>query len=248
MKRSMKVGMAVLTMTTWLATTALAQASPAGAKTNLSSEKGKAGNSSTVSLLDQAEQLVSYARENESPVAMLTAVQMIRRVPLQDASAAGAKKSEAAKSGEEAKEGKKTDAPAPSLDTKALLAEAKGWAKGDEHVMALLDAEAAKPAESGGTLGSTQGAISHTDTVVAGHADLYTITFRAGEIARVGVVGDGSTDLDLYVYDENGNLIASDTDATDRCLVEFTPKWTGAFRVRIVNNGMVYNQYVLLTN
>ncbi len=67
-------------------------------------------------------------------------------------------------------------------------------------------------------------------------------------MARVAVIGDGDTDLDLLVYDENGNLIASDTDYTDKCLVEFAPRWTGTFLVRVVNNGYVHNNYLLLTN
>ena len=37
-------------------------------------------------------------------------------------------------------------------------------------------------------------------------ADLYKIAFRGGEVARAAVSGDGDTRLDLYVYDENGNL------------------------------------------
>ena len=68
------------------------------------------------------------------------------------------------------------------------------------------------------------------------------------EIAEILVSGDGDTDLDLYVYDENGNLITSDTDYTDDCYVRFCPKWTGPFRIKIVNRGGVYNNYIILTN
>jgi hypothetical protein len=50
------------------------------------------------------------------------------------------------------------------------------------------------------------------------------------------------------VYDENGNLIASDTDYTDDCYVRFYPRWTGVFRIKIVNRGGVYNNYAIVTN
>src|SRR5260370_763016 len=46
-----------------------------------------------------------------------------------------------------------------------------------------------------------------------------TVTFEAGEVARVFVDGDGDTDLDLYVYDQHGNLVAYDDDDTDTCYV-----------------------------
>ena len=89
--------------------------------------------------------------------------------------------------------------------------------------------------------------VSNTSVLARG-ADRYTIVFRSGEAARVFVKGDGDTDLDLYVYDENGNLIGEDTDSTDTCLVRFRPKWTGKFIIRVVNRGNVYNRYRLSTN
>ena len=88
----------------------------------------------------------------------------------------------------------------------------------------------------------------HDDYVKANTTDIYNITFRGGEYARVTVNGDGDTDLDLYVYDENGNLIDSDTDRTDYCICTFTPKWTGVFKIKIKNLGNVYNRYRLTTN
>jgi hypothetical protein len=90
-----------------------------------------------------------------------------------------------------------------------------------------------------------QGSIFHVDRVMARSTDSYNVVFRAGETARVQVIGDGDTALDLYVYDQNGNLVASDTDYTDDCIVSWTPRWTGVFYIRIVNRGSVYNQYTL---
>ena len=61
-------------------------------------------------------------------------------------------------------------------------------------------------------------------------------------------MGDGDTDLDLYVYDENGNLIDKDIDSTDTMLCMWTPKWTGEFIIKIKNLGSVRNYYTLWTN
>lgn len=88
----------------------------------------------------------------------------------------------------------------------------------------------------------------HRDVVLAKSSDVYHMRFRAHETAEIAVSGDGDTDLDLYVYDSSGNLIESDDDLTDECYVSWTPRWTGTFRVEVVNRGSVYNSYSLRTN
>ena len=96
--------------------------------------------------------------------------------------------------------------------------------------------------------GADGGSRFNRDRVLAHSSDTYTMRFRAGEVARVAVTGDGDTDLDLYVYDEFGNLIGSDTDYTDQCIVTWAPRWTGVFTIQVVNRGNVYNVYRLQTN
>ena len=76
----------------------------------------------------------------------------------------------------------------------------------------------------------------------------YNANFYAGELAIVGIVGDHYTSLDLYVYDEHGNLIACGADTVDGCAVSWTPKWTGKFTIKVVNRGYTYNSFRLRTN
>jgi hypothetical protein len=76
----------------------------------------------------------------------------------------------------------------------------------------------------------------------------FTVTFKPGEQATVVVMGDGDTDLDLIVYDENNNLITQDTDSGDQCLVTWTPRWQGNFKIVVKNLGFVYNQYAIAHN
>ncbi len=101
---------------------------------------------------------------------------------------------------------------------------------------------------SGTTKGRDRGP-GITDTRVLAHdTDIFRITFRGGERAEVTVVGDGDTDLDLHVYDENGNLVDRDIDGTDVAYCSWIPRWTGTFRVEVKNWGRVYNRYRLTTN
>ena len=62
------------------------------------------------------------------------------------------------------------------------------------------------------------------------------------------VDGDGDTDLDIFIYDQNGYLVAYDDDYSDYCVASWRPRWSGVYRVVIVNHGRVYNRYRLSTN
>ena len=117
-----------------------------------------------------------------------------------------------------------------------------------KHFTAAIAVIAAAAFSTPATAGAYNGPKRCADRVDANSADYYRIAFVAGKPACVVVKGDGDTDLDLQVFDENGNLVASDTDATDACLVSWTPKWTGNFTVKVINHGCVYSRYVLATN
>lgn len=121
---------------------------------------------------------------------------------------------------------------------------AKQFAGTNEALHALIeDSEASVT-----TRGATGGAKSGYSSVRAYDTDIYRVTFRGGEFAEVAVLGDGDTDLDLYVYDENGNRVCSDTDYTDQTYCSWRPRWTGSFRIEIKNLGDVYNRYRIITN
>ncbi|MDE5979168.1 MAG: hypothetical protein K2G84_03930 [Muribaculaceae bacterium] len=62
------------------------------------------------------------------------------------------------------------------------------------------------------------------------------------------LVGDGDTDLDLYVYDRNGNLVCSDTDFSDDCVAVWNPRYTQTYTIRIKNRGRVANVYRMAVN
>ena len=93
-------------------------------------------------------------------------------------------------------------------------------------------------------LGTATLALAGTFERVRAHAtDVWQARVYAGVPARVIVNGDGDTDLDLYIYDASGRLLASDDDFTDYCIGTFIPRFTGDVTIRIVNRGSVYNDY-----
>jgi hypothetical protein len=96
--------------------------------------------------------------------------------------------------------------------------------------------------------GATGGPWYGQGVVLPGATRSQRVKFDGGATAAVSIRGDGSTDLDFYVYDSNGNLVASDEDATDVTMLSWTPRWTGYFYISIVNRGGQENQFVLSTN
>ena len=86
---------------------------------------------------------------------------------------------------------------------------------------------------------------------------IHVVSFEAGQVAQVRVVGDGDTDLDLFVYrvllDANGDvqqeeLVARHDDYTDNCVVQFFNARRTSYVVVVKNLGDVYNEYVFTTN
>lgn len=135
------------------------------------------------------------------------------------------------------------------FNPETLIADAKRYAGNDQHLLALVaDVESAIKASHGTNRGSTIGPTTKVDVVSARTTDVYQVSFYGGQTAECAVIGDGDTDLDLYIYDENGNLIVKDDDYTDNCYVRWTPRWTGKFTIKIKNRGNISNRYVIAVN
>ncbi len=186
-----------------------------------------------------ANDLLRYGYANKSTLALIDALQIFSENPTQQLKTTR----EGEKVDKTKKEGKNAEV---SFDYETVLADAKKFADGDANLLALIeniDAEA-----KGAHRGAVNGPSRHYDTVNGKSTDTYTISFVEGYLAEILVSGDGDTDLDLYVYDSNGNLIVKDADYTDDCYVRWVPAWTGKFYVKIVNRGPVYNNYVIATN
>ncbi len=233
MKKLSMLGVTALSL--WIVTAALAAGD--GGAANRSTDKVAAPDA-TAADAEMALQLADWGRANQSAEALAAAAQILA------ASAPEAAAMEKTTETGEGEAAEKADEPAPAVDAEALLGEAKAMAKQQKakNLGKHLDGLAL------GTRGATGGPKFTVDKVQAHTTDIFVVEFQGGQFAEVAVVGDGDTDLDLYVYDQYGNLIASDADSTDTTYVSWVPAWTGAFRIEIKNLGAVYNQYTMLTN
>lgn len=107
---------------------------------------------------------------------------------------------------------------------------ASAEAQWEEQVRRLITRDAAALASEGFTL---------TRDIITGSLDddergTHTINLREDEeYVIVGECDEDCSDLDLFLYDENDNLIDSDVEMDDYPIVRVTPAWTGRFRVRV---------------
>lgn len=210
-------------------------------KTETSEEKEvlKNGISQPLNELRLAGELAKYGYANNSPLALAQAAEMI--------SASQPRSLES----KETKEGDKNEnvgdkSSKLTLDVTTLIADAKTLAGDDANMLAVV--EGVKQSTATPTRGRTLGPGSASRKVWGESYITDLVTFDANALAEVGIIGDGDTDLDLYVYDENGNLIGSDADYSGNCYVSWVPRRTGTFLVKVLNRGKVYNDYSLITN
>jgi len=200
----------------------------AGAKANDGADK--------VHKLALAMSLVQYGRKSKAPEALITAARILAEVGGDKLDAKPTTTADA-----KAPAGGKKTKPEADNSPKALLAEAKRLSGDDPAIVKLANSVEL----SRGAAGGPKRAVNTLD---AFSTDSYTVTFRGGEVARVAISGDGDTRLDLYIYDEFGNLIESRVGPGDDAMASWVPKWTGPFTIKVVNRGLLYNRYVIATN
>ena len=202
---------------------------------NAMDDKGKTSGqpSDGIAQVQLANQLAQYGYDNSSASALIEAAAILVEVGGQDLQAEYTRGEGADVAGERV-----------AVTPTQLIADAKRFAEGDKTLLAMAD----KVKLNGTSRGAVGGPKRSSTYVLANSTDVFTIRFRGDQLAEVFVSGDGDTDLDLYVYDENNNLIESDVDYTDQCYVSWTPAWTGPFKVKVVNRGRVRNYYTIWTN
>lgn len=100
----------------------------------------------------------------------------------------------------------------------------------------LLAAAGTSPADS------KDGARRWTKVLKKNSEIVYKIVFIADKnpqrgIAEFAVIGDGSTDVDIEVYDSKGAVVAKDDRFTDLALVRWAPMQTQEYTIKVINLG-----------
>jgi hypothetical protein len=131
-------------------------------------------------------------------------------------------------------------------DPRRLLASARALAGNDERLLAVI-----RPLEQAArqvSRGSVRGARQLYGRVTSAARREHMVEFRGGEPAVVYVSGDGDSDLDVFVHDMAGRLVASSVGPRDECVVRWVPDRQQVFRVEVRNVGQASNWYWMATN
>jgi len=186
-----------------------------------------------IALLQMASTLFSVGHNSRDPLALVVAARITKVLGGVEVDIKPDRKGAA----------QSTQKPGQSVSPDSMLVEALDLAKGEKITNLLIDETAAMGAATGEGQPRT-----HHDTVPGGATDVYSIVFSSGQLAEIGIAGDGSGDLDLFVYDENDHLVCRSTGISDREYCQWWPRWTGPFRIEIQNLGAAANLYRLATN
>jgi hypothetical protein len=186
-----------------------------------------------VARLQMSSDLLAFGRDSKDPLALIVAARIMKAVGGTDVDM----KPEGRAAGDSAQ--KSGQAVTPD----SILVEARDLAKGDKLTNLLIDEAGAM-----GFDGSALQPKTHQDTALAGATLAYTVVYSGGQLAEAGLAGDGSSDLDLLVYDENDHLVCRSASSSDREYCQWWPRWTGPFRIEIQNLGTAVNLYRLATN
>jgi hypothetical protein len=190
-----------------------------------------------IAAIQTAYSLAKYGYANYSAGALIEAAEILSKTQTQPLGVQGEVEGEAGGAAETAH---------AEFTPANLLADAKTFAAGDATMLAWADKVAS--ASSGQTRGAVGGPKWGAEVVGGRDSVYFDLPFYAGRPATVSISGDGSSDLDLYVYDENGNLIAYDEGNSDDALVRWNPRWTGQFRIVVKNVGRNWNRFGIATD
>jgi hypothetical protein len=181
----------------------------------------------------EALSLASWAREAEDAEAMLVAARMLASVGTLGATP----EPESTGTGTGT-----ASVPGAAPSSEALFDEAATLAAGDADILARITAARSVAARGFG------GPRSWIRDIPARSNVTYRLVARGGEVWSIAAVGDGSTDVDLEIWDENGGLVCRDIAPEARASCRFTPPWGSYFQVRIINLGSVETRVLVLSS
>lgn len=216
----------------------LAGVSLAFSQTNTKEVKKEAApENSEIANLKLAYDLADYGYKNDSASALLQAAEIMTQVQ---------KTKKDFKSKQEGTSAENPDGK-KDVSVNALISDAKKIAGSDKNLLAW--AKTVEKAANKSTRGASGGALYSQDFAYAnGGTTTFWAFFDANRLAEVSVGSFDGADLDIYIYDENGNLIVSDTSSNRNAYCAFRPYFTTQFRIVVKNNARYNATFEIYTN
>jgi len=185
--------------------------------------------------LQTANSLARYGYSVQSASALIGAAEILAQIKTQPLGAQG-----------QHSEAGTARVNTPEYTPANLISDAKKFA-GNDKTMLDWAAEVEKSLNTR-TRGAAGGPKEGRDIAYGQGTVTYRVAFRANEWAEIYVSGNGASILDIFVYDENGNLVENSDVNTYDAYVSWIPKWTGSYSIVVKNWGNAANRFVLVTN
>lgn len=132
---------------------------------------------------------------------------------------------------------------AAPVTAEAMFAKASELAGDDAAVLALI--EDAQAESSRGRVGEV---VRLESRLPAGMTDVWEIPFQGNSLAELAILGDGVSNLDVSISDENGDAVCHQVGLSDTLYCDWLPARDGYFYVTVQNTGDAQSRYQLLTN
>ncbi len=195
-----------------------------------------------VSAILLAQNLVKYGYQHNSPTALITAAKILLDTPTEEFKPAQEEWS-AVPPPKTKEENLIVMDPAKLLqDAQAMAPENKAVVELASQVEALL-----KEKSKAMTVLVPEKRVRVTVLVLpAGSSYAFWETFEGGTLTQIAIVGEDEADLNLHVYDENDNLVASHTNPGSDFYVFWMPLQTQTFKVVVSNMGDTDSGFAML--
>lgn len=211
-----------------------AQIGPDGTK-----EEQTQAENTDIKNIQLAYSLADYGWENDSATALLQAAEILSGIPTQEA------KIESEQEGTQKGTG---DTVAKDYSPEKILADARKLAGKDKNIKSWADRieKALKTVTRGASYGPETWfgmCYGYGSTRTRGR-----ISFDGGRLAEVYIGSSTGADLDVYVYDDRGNLVAYDESYASDAYVWWYPRYTGRHTIIVKNRSPYDTGVILFTN
>ena len=183
--------------------------------------------------LQTANSLARYGYKAQSGSALIGAAEIFARIRTQPLGVQ-AVRSQQSGSG---------TADTPEFTPAALIADARKIIGNDKTMRAWAD-EVQKSINTR-TRGAVGGPKSAADIIYAGQTITYEVAIRGLEATWITLYGNGTSDLDLFVYDSSGRLIVGDDSYSDDAAVWVAGLLPQVIRIVVANVGNRANRFNL---
>jgi hypothetical protein len=176
-----------------------------------------------------AAELAAWGRDRGDAGALIMAARLLAEVPLRHAGGDG-------------------DDERPFLTAASLLDEAAAMAGDNAGVVDAID-RLRDPLTRGvrsSTFGT--GPVQTVKSLQARERWAFDVEARGGEILRVAAIGDGDTNIDLFVSDASGAVVCQDGFGDHYPVCTVSPRAGGQMRIDVVNRGSVWTKVQVLSN